>query len=82
MYSSIRFLGAPPDLAAAELRRAYGLRAEFSRVGSVLLVHLDSPTRAEVLDRVARFDPTRYLFDSCSSCLEARAFGGHLLFEP
>lgn len=63
------------------LKRVYGEGATFSRVGPFTLVHLDSPAEAEIVRRVAEFDPNEFFFDHCPLCESAKASGGHIVFD-
>lgn len=63
------------------LRRVYGEHAQFSRVGTFTLVHLDSPAPEEVARRVADFNPDEFFFDDCPLCMSARTEGGHIVFD-
>jgi hypothetical protein len=63
------------------LRRVYGEKAQFSRVGSFTLVHLDEPSPEEILRRETEFDPDDFFFDDCPLCVAAKAEGGHIVFD-
>ncbi|MDQ2675178.1 MAG: hypothetical protein M3Y34_00075 [Actinomycetota bacterium] len=64
-----------------ELRRVYGEDAVFSRVGKFTLVHLDSPTEEAIAKRTSEFDPDEFFFDECVLCAQAKAAGGHVVFD-
>jgi hypothetical protein len=63
------------------LRRVYGDDATFSRVGAFTLVHLDGPSGDEIAKRVREFDPNEFFFDDCVLCQQAKATGGHIVFD-
>ena len=63
------------------LRRVYGEKAQFSRVGAFTLVHLDEPEPEEMARREAEFDPDDFFFDDCPLCVAAKAEGGHIVFD-
>lgn len=63
------------------LRRVYGDDAVFSRVGKFTLVHLDSPTEETIAKRTGEFQPDEYFIDGCPLCEQAKAAGGHVVFD-
>ena len=63
------------------LRRVYGEEATFSRVGAFTLVHLDRPSSDEIARRIREFDPNEFFFDECVLCQQAKAAGGHVVFD-
>jgi len=55
-------------LSNKEIRALYGQNAVISRKDSFILVHLDSPSPAEVRRRRAEFDPVDFFCPDCPLC--------------
>ncbi|MBI4314178.1 MAG: hypothetical protein HY594_05125 [Candidatus Omnitrophica bacterium] len=60
------------------LREEYGPDAIFTRVGDILIVHLDKPTESMIRQRITEIQrEAREPVDDCPLCEETRLAGGY-----
>lgn len=61
-----------------ELREEYGPEAVFTRLGDLLIVHLDKPTESMIRDRIAEVQrEVKEPVDDCPLCEQMRLEGGY-----
>ena len=61
-----------------QLRKEYGRQAVFTRVGDLLVVHLDCPTESMIRTRIAEVQQeAKEPVDDCPLCEEMRLAGGY-----
>jgi len=64
-------------LSDGDLRKEYGPDAVFTRIGDVLIVHQDKPTKAMIRQRIAEVQrEAREPVDDCPLCEDMRRQAG------